>query len=158
VTVEPHCDGCRFFRPDPWACNTAPVDADPDGTYGECRRRPPRIIESLALQVVADSRKEFPQGWAATDAAIDSTMFPYVAQEDWCGEWQPRSDAKPVADESRWMDFLASLSVRAHNILDGEGIGSFGHLDRLPDRFLRGLRNLGQATLNEIRERRKLFP
>jgi len=85
----------------------------------------------------------------------DHLQWPVIDDDFWCLDWLPA--ASPLADESRWHEFHATLSVRAKNALHRAGLGSFAQLDVVPDRDLGLLPGVGVTTLREVREKRKSF-
>lgn len=131
--------------------NCAAFHGDDEG--GTCHRFAPRPTAILA---------HFPESGPRTETDPQGVVWPRIEDELWCLDWFPRQAATPVADESLWKVFFASLSARARGALCGVYVDavteSFAQLDAMPDRALLKIRNVGVTTVAEIREKRKAFP
>lgn len=79
------CNRCRFWREEP--ANRDP--ADPDFSFGDCRRRSPVLVGTIAAAIMP--RPLFTQ---QTDPEMDTVQrqiaspFPATFAIDWCGEYE----------------------------------------------------------------------
>ena len=74
------CDECRF-------CNVfRPNEDEPNMSIGGCHRFPPRAAPDWETQMT-DGR--------CSEEDVGAWAFPVVYGNDWCGEFQSRTEAKP---------------------------------------------------------------
>jgi len=64
------CGDCRFFA------------AEGEGR-GECRRRPPTIVDSISNARIEE--------YGITGSIFEATRWPVVQVSDWCGEYVKKS-------------------------------------------------------------------
>ena len=132
------CSECRYWSRIA-ATNTAT-------DFGECRRRPPRVLDS------GESR--FPETW----------------HDIWCGKWKPKTPPPPepldIATElpefgPPWEEWTKAkpfkignrvLSARATRCLARAGIFTVDELLRYPGSVLLKIRNFGITSLLEVEE------
>lgn len=73
---ESNCGNCYF-----WKHAGGSLGHDEDG-HGECRRRPPAVIDSLV------NLHDDPE---LTTTVWDATRFPISWHQDWCGEYRHKN-------------------------------------------------------------------
>lgn len=83
--------------------------------------------------------------------------FPLTCATNYCLDWFPIVlERNATSEESLWNAFRADLTVRANNCLDRAGIRSLAAFDALMDHQLLSIPHLGETTLRELREKRKV--
>lgn len=86
----------------------------------------------------------------ATETPPDN--YPSVRSRDWCGEFQPRKDAKPPENPILDMPIRDMyVSVRCRHSLRNNVNSVRDLVAMTPDQVLQ-IRNLGETSLTEIRE------
>lgn len=94
------CENCRWLWRDTYTKLHGEALAGKLRSYGECRRHPPRVIGEALAALVAREAVEHEEGRSSGEFCIytsirsmglDATIFPSVSEEDFCGEWEPKS-------------------------------------------------------------------
>ena len=123
------CEDCKWW-------DDSENEVDCDLRYGKCKRHAPCIVLGMAVSRDLD------------DALL--AEFPRTESElDWCGEFE---DKKQVSLNDITIDILG-LGRRASNCLRSANIGTIEQLKKANDCALLCRRNLGEATLYEIKQK-----
>ncbi len=78
--MDEKCATCRF-----WLAVRQVYDGNAE-VFGVCRRYPPGGLSTYVLQMLALGR-------AAELTPVSEAHWPNTSEEDWCGEYSPRSPA-----------------------------------------------------------------
>ncbi len=86
------CATCRFWSRDIMS------GGESEGRSGECRRRSPHLILSMAPEFLKSHTSD-PDGVRDCDGEEDARrIFPLTYNDDWCGEHQPKRTPLPVVE------------------------------------------------------------
>lgn len=100
------CAGCVF-----WAHQG-------DKPWADCRRYPPRVIDSMVDQDMLKDGAYDPQG-----AALEATRFPITLEDHWCGEFQPsHASAHEAKSSNGFVDLNADVSTLFESGLFGRSV------------------------------------
>lgn len=147
---EECCAKCRFA----FDMHLYPDDAE--HREGSCRRFPPKTVRPPRLEFEDwEQRKQL-------------CLYPLVAEFDWCGEFQPRNDAKPpstnatqtISDDTLIYHLGLSARVQAcilHAIRDAgictePGAMTIGMLKQLRWSQFDSVKNCGVVMMRHIQE------
>lgn len=96
MTAASHerCARCRFWREDERQSDAN----EPEWGFGDCRRRPPRIVEAMATVMLpkAEYRRQVELEPDSVDRQ-QMTWFPATFATDWCGEFEEVGAREPIA-------------------------------------------------------------
>ena len=130
--MERKCENCEYYEIEP--------DQQPGVEIGYCHR--------------------FPPVWApeAETEEHEACCYTRVIHFMWCGEFKPRDSEENTKLEivSKAKDkFIIDigLSVRARNGLRSIGVVTVGQLTKLTVKDFFNIRNFGQKSINEIKEK-----
>ncbi|SFS12382.1 hypothetical protein [Sphingomonas jatrophae] len=83
--VTDHCQRCRF-----WSVDPATADPNDDSwAFGDCRREPPRLIDSVARAVMPrPDYNEQVEMHMGTIPLAQASCWPVTHTADWCGRFE----------------------------------------------------------------------
>ena len=118
---EQSCRECRFFFPEDEYC----------GLGGECRRYPPVLSDAMFSDHVDEDVDE-DHVFTNADKAMDSSVFPMVLCDSWCGEF--RAKKPPLTRIPSVKEFMAAIEENRVHIHSTKAIsGILNTQDDEPD-------------------------